>query len=114
MKFIEYIISFNCEKFKIHSDIQHKYSGSVTYPGIKDGWITYELSTPFEYTGGNLAVCVYDNTGSWVNASSFYTYETGASPRSLYKAQDGAAFTFDNIYSYQGRERRFGKTSEQI
>ncbi|MBO5847924.1 MAG: choice-of-anchor J domain-containing protein, partial [Bacteroidales bacterium] len=78
------------------------YSGSVTYPGIKDGWITYELSTPFEYTGGNLAVCVYDNTGSWVNASSFYTYETGASPRSLYKAQDGAAFTFDNIYSYQG------------
>ena len=39
------------------------FTGSVTM--AEDTWTVFTLSTPFAYTGGNLAVIMDDNTGSW-------------------------------------------------
>lgn len=38
------------------------YDGNITINGIADEWVRIKLNTPFEYTGNNLAVCVYDYT----------------------------------------------------
>ena len=40
------------------------YDGNITINGIADEWVRIKLNTPFEYTGNNLAVCVYDYTNS--------------------------------------------------
>ena len=61
------------------------YEGSInTASKDAEGWVTIQLTTPFEYEGGNLAVTINDKTGSnGSNYSMWYTYETTAS-RSIY------------------------------
>ena len=44
------------------------YSGSVSF--VAGDWTTINLDTPFEYTEGNLAVIVDDNTGSYSSGLS--------------------------------------------
>ncbi|MBE6343861.1 MAG: hypothetical protein E7065_10810, partial [Lentimicrobiaceae bacterium] len=68
------------------------FSGQVTTPGVAGAWMDIELQTPFHYTGGNVLVCVLDNTGSWVSASSFYTYNAGYSVRNMYAFRDPSAY----------------------
>ncbi|MBO5809873.1 MAG: choice-of-anchor J domain-containing protein [Bacteroidales bacterium] len=43
-----------------------------------DGWVTFELDTPFEYTGGNILLVASDNTGSYT-----YTYQAGNAYQNL-------------------------------
>ena len=45
------------------------FSGEVTYPNAGE-WLTISLQTPFEYTGGNLIMDVYDFSGYFEE----YTY----------------------------------------
>ena len=45
------------------TDADLVYDGNITINGIADEWIRVKLNTPFEYTGNNLVVCVYDYTG---------------------------------------------------
>ena len=52
------------------SDADIVYQGEYTF-GKKDDWVTIEFPNAFEYTGKNLAIIVYDKTGT--NYS--YTYE---------------------------------------
>ena len=42
-----------------------------------DNWTTFELNTPFEYTGGNILLVAEDNTGSYT-----YTYNAGCAYKS--------------------------------
>ena len=43
-----------------------------------DGWITFELDTPFEYTGGNILLTAADNTGSYT-----YVWSAGNAYKTL-------------------------------
>ena len=72
------------------------FNGSVSYPGSDGEWFSINLQTPFEYTGGNILLCVYDMTGIFVDYGDdarFYTYSTGSTPRSLNKAS--LQYTYD-------------------
>ena len=42
-----------------------------------DNWTTFELNTPFEYTGGNILLVAEDNTGSYT-----YTHNAGCAYKS--------------------------------
>ena len=64
------------------------FSGQVTYPGEEGAWFTINFQEPFEYTGGNVLLCVYDKSNffeTYADDGRFYTYSTGSSPRSLNK-----------------------------
>ncbi len=85
------------------------FNGSVSYPGSEGEWFYIDLQTPFEYTGDNILLCVYDKTGTFVDYgddAKFYTYSTGSTPRSLNKAS--LQYTYDvtdmsEVYgNYQG------------
>ena len=73
------------------TDADLVFSGEVTTPGSGE-WLNIELQTPFNYTGGNVLLCVCDNTGSWVSAPSFYTYNAGYDVRNIYQYRDGSAY----------------------
>lgn len=65
------------------------YEGTVT---VNTGWVKVEFTTPFEYTGGNLMVCIHDKTNAYVNAPILSSnYSTGATRRSI-AGFDYAAF----------------------
>ena len=48
------------------------YSGNVTFAA--NGWTKITFSTPFEYTGGNVAVIVDDNTNATTTAVNFLVF----------------------------------------
>lgn len=52
------------------------FDGDVVISGVKDSWLTIALTKTFDYSGGNLMVCVYDKTGTaeTVNYHKFYVY----------------------------------------
>ena len=83
------------------------FEGTVTTP-TNGEWLTIELTTPFEYTGGNLAVTVNDKTGSYGSPSQFIeweAYSTGkseTSPRALY------ASSYNSEIPYTGLASRYG------
>ncbi len=83
------------------------FEGTVTTP-TNGEWLTIELTTPFEYTGGNLAVTVNDKTGSYGSTSQFIeweAYSTGkseTSPRALY------ASSYNSEIPYTGLASRYG------
>ena len=68
------------------------FSGEVRYADHKKGWLTIELQKPFEYKGGNIVVCVDNNTGQYTDYVYFYRYDVGAiadaKPRSLSITRD--------------------------
>lgn len=86
------------------------FSGQVTYPGEEGAWFTIDLHMPFEYDGGNVLLCVYDKSNffeTYVDDGRFYTYSTGATPRSLNKASVQYSYNVtdlkDEVYgNYQG------------
>ena len=63
------------------------FTGEVRYADHKQGWLTIELQKPFEYKGGNIVVCVDNNTAMYSDFVYFYRYDVGAmanvNPRSL-------------------------------
>ena len=63
------------------------FSGSFTFNA--SAWNTITLSSPFDYTGNNLAVVVDDNTGNDVSGLSCYVFSTTES-QSHYFRRDNA------------------------
>ncbi len=49
------------------------YDGDITISGTTDEWISLTFSKTFEYTGGNLVICVYDKTNKTVGETYFHT-----------------------------------------
>ncbi|MBR4156055.1 MAG: choice-of-anchor J domain-containing protein, partial [Bacteroidales bacterium] len=76
------------------------FSGQVSYADAQDGLLNIEFATPFEYTGENILLTVYDQTGSYVSAIPFYTYGAGSNSRSMYRANDGTKYAHDNMPTY--------------
>ena len=78
------------------------FSGTVNYANAQDGLLTIEFAEPFMFEGGNLAVTVFDQTGSWQSAIPFLTYETGSVARSKYKGSDYTMYSLDNFAGQSG------------
>ncbi len=77
------------------------FQGELTTPG-EDQWFEIELQTPFAYTGGNFILCIADNTGSYIDNTYFYGYETGAVMRTLCNARDNQIYDIANLSSEYG------------
>ena len=92
------------------------YNGTYTFG--EPGWNTFVLQEAFSYTGGNLLVCVVDNTA--VNATSydmFYTYKPGEQ-RAIYGQSSSAPIDpsnttinylpiYDNSYGVRSPQTKF-------
>ncbi len=61
------------------------FSGSITEPAINT-WMELTLSTPFVYTGGNLAVAVYENTPGYYCTAQWGSFEATAPPGGAYRS----------------------------
>ena len=58
------------------TDASKVFEGTITTPG-QNQYLEIRLDTPLEYTGGNLLISVFDNTGKWTSAyPRFYCYAT--------------------------------------
>ena len=92
------------------------YNGTYTFG--EPGWNTFVLQEAFSYEGGNLLVCVVDNTA--VNATSydmFYTYKPGVQ-RAIYGQSSSAPIDpsnttinylpiYDNSYAVRSPQTKF-------
>lgn len=82
------------------------YSGEIVYNDVPGEWFNIELQTPFEYTGGNVLVCMQDITGTsvpYADDARFATYSVGSSPRSIYAASIQYIYSpmdLENVYGY--------------
>ena len=52
------------------------YTGTIT--ATSSSWVTLTLSTPFNYTGGNLVVAVDENSPSYAGTSSWGSFSSAA------------------------------------
>ena len=69
------------------------YSGTYTFTS---GWCEIAFSKAFEYTGGNILICVDDNTGTWVAAPTFKANVT-ADYRANYRYDDSSGNNYDPL-----------------
>ena len=76
--------SFSGNNYIAMSAADKVYDGSVEV-GAADSWYTINFTAPFNYTGGNVVLCVYDKTGTGLGISGYHQfYKFSASGRSLY------------------------------
>ena len=68
------------------------YSGSYTF---KQGWNEIELSKNFEYNGGNILICVDDNTGAYPGQLNFAANTSEA--RATYYCSDYTSGNYDPL-----------------
>jgi hypothetical protein len=70
------------------------YSGSVLVHNTSAEPYTFELATPFEYSGqGNLLIAFNNTTGSWKSGLNGKVFGTSDNPiRSIYVRRDGTAY----------------------
>ncbi len=70
------------------------YTGSVTVHNTTAEAYTFELTTPFVYTGtSNLLIAVNNTTGSWKSGLNGMVFGTSGDPvRAIYARQDGGAY----------------------
>lgn len=81
------------------------YSGTIDYPGTEGEWVTFNFQKEFNYEGGNVILCVNDNSGYYEaseNESRFYTYSTGSTPRSLNKGSLQYSYNVGNMSDVYG------------
>lgn len=67
----EYYFSAQTTKAVTAQDLV--FSGEVEF--VENSWVQIDLDKDFEYTGGNLLVCVNDKTGVDGNRCNFHTFE---------------------------------------
>ena len=73
------------------TDASKVFEGTITTPG-QNQYLEIRLDTPLEYTGGNLLISVFDNTGKWTSAyPRFYCYATDSRSLQVHSAKQ----TFD-------------------
>ena len=72
------------------------FTGVVTGPAQAGEWMEMELQTPFEYEGGNLLLCVIDNTGSYVSGRYFDVYQHSNGYQTLYHYRDSSPYALSN------------------
>ena len=61
------------------------FDGDVEISGILDDWFKVTFDTPFNYTGGNVILCVYDKSGTSLSATYHQFHQYAATNRAMYK-----------------------------
>lgn len=64
------------------------FSGTITTP-VAGTWLEITLSTPFDYTGGNLVIAIDENTASYTSSSTYWRSFAPGGNRALYAYSDG-------------------------
>ena len=78
------------------------FDGTVDYPATAGAWLNLEFTTPFEYAGGNVVLCVVDKTGTWASAGVYFdAYATGKN-RCNFIYSDDTSYNVDNITEKSG------------
>ena len=71
--------------WEAYTDADMVFHSDAISTAPTDGWITFELDTPFEYTGGNILLTSADNTGSYTYVwSAGNAYKTLSRNATLY------------------------------
>ena len=104
--FAIYMLNTDVEKFEGYSPWltctaeNLVFEGDVNYPGATGEWMEIQFQNAFEYTGGNVLLCVCDNTGNWMYDAGFYAYSTGSVKRAIYTYRDDyGAYNPDGLYA---------------
>ncbi len=63
------------------------FNGPVVF--ASNQWVTIDLGTDFSYNGNNILLCVYDETGSYIDYADFKTFADNSGNRTRY--QHGSA-----------------------
>ena len=94
---VVYMQNTNTSSFRTNTswinvtDASKVFEGTITTPG-QNQYLEIRLDTPLEYTGGNLLISVFDNTGKWTSAyPRFYCYATDSRSLQVHSTQQ----TFD-------------------
>ena len=87
------------------------YSGSVTVHNTTAEAYTFDLQTPFVYSGtGNLLICFDNNTGQWKSGLNGMVFTAGdAVVRSIYARRDGTDYDPTNMADISG----YGTTAKR-
>ncbi len=94
------------------SDEDIVYEGEWTLIGTTGNVIpmTINLQKNFEYTGGDMLLCMYDKTGVGVTATyyynQFYCYKDNENYRSLYVVNDNSSIDVNNLSSLNGTRQK--------
>ena len=59
------------------------FNGSVVF--ASNQWVTIDLDTDFSYNGNNILLCVYDETGSYIDYADFKTFADNSDTRTRYQ-----------------------------
>ena len=62
------------------------FDGDVEISGFLDSWCTINFTTPFDYAGGNVVLCVYDKTGTKLTQNYHMFYTFAADNRAMYSS----------------------------
>lgn len=99
-----YLVETDKSSFSSSTDWVAVTAANKVYSGAlcsTTGWITYQLSTPFNYSGnGNLLLVIDDNTGSYV--SGLAAYVSNATAQALRVYSDPTNYDPSNPSSYSG------------
>ena len=88
---------FNGNTFVALSEEDKVFDGDVEIEGTIDTWFTIEFDKPFNYTGGNIVLTVYDKTGVALTSTYHQFYKYAAANRSLYKQNNASAYDMFNL-----------------
>ncbi len=94
------------------SDEDIVYEGEWTLIGTTGNVIpmTINLQKNFEYTGGDMLLCMYDKTGVGVTTTyyynQFYCYKDNDNYRSLYVVNDNSSIDVNNLSSLNGTRQK--------
>lgn len=82
------------------SELTEVYVGPSSY-AYQSGWNEFVLTTPFEYTGGNLVVAYYEGNSSY-SSSSFYVNSKEGSKAIYHYNDDGSKVSYTDPASNTG------------
>ena len=87
-KYEVYVTSTELEGFEGYnyialSETDKVFDGDVEIEGTANSWYTIVFDKPFDYTGGNFVISVYDKTGTGNTANYHTFYKYAASNRDL-------------------------------
>ena len=94
--------AFDGDNYVALSESDKFFDGDVEMPATKDTWYTITLDRPFNYSGGNFVLAVYDKTGLRAGYHYFYKYE--AEGRALCSNQN---YEFDMLNLTTGSPKAY-------
>ena len=87
--------AFEGNNFVALSETNKVFDGDVEISGAQNSWYTINFDIPFDYTGGNFVLTVYDKTGERASYHQFYRY--AAVGRTLYTTSESSDVAVDSL-----------------